>query len=276
MNNLKKVKTTLCLLIIFFLWQIVIPNAIADSTYTIYFYSYSAETNINNFGSLKKEFDTYLSKHGPYQLQPFSERETFENFISDKKDGVFLISSWHYKMLKATLPLKPVLVGVSKGKSIQKKILSTKKDIQVRADLSSQTIASAGSEEYTRNILRQIFGDEENIVESIRILTVPKEIDALMAVSFGMAKGALTTESSLDKLADMNPKQYEMLHKLAESEETLFPIVALPDSADDKVKALIIVLEEMGKNPEGQQKLKMLGLDGWKKLEASEKEVLNK
>jgi len=42
---------------------------------TVYFYS--SETNINNFKSLKMEFDKYLSRFGTYEFQPFSNREDF-------------------------------------------------------------------------------------------------------------------------------------------------------------------------------------------------------
>ena len=43
--------------------------ASADKT-TIYFYN--SETTINNFKSLKMEFDRYLGKFGPYAFQTFS------------------------------------------------------------------------------------------------------------------------------------------------------------------------------------------------------------
>ena len=70
-------------------------SAFAGNKLTIYFYN--PEININNFASLKKEFDTYLSAYGEYQLQPFSEREIFEKVAVSKNDGIFIISSWHYK-----------------------------------------------------------------------------------------------------------------------------------------------------------------------------------
>ena len=53
----------------------------AVSNATIYFYS--TETNINNFKSLKMEFDRYLSKLGSFEFQPFIAKETFEKHIKD-------------------------------------------------------------------------------------------------------------------------------------------------------------------------------------------------
>ena len=129
-------------------------TTLAGSRQTIYFYN--PEININNFASLKKEFDTYFSSYGEYQLQPFSEREIFEKVAVSKNDGIFIISSWHYKKLKETIPIEPVLVAVSKNKSTCRKILSAKKNINNLTSLKNSNIASASSEDYTRNIIKQM------------------------------------------------------------------------------------------------------------------------
>lgn len=250
-------------------------SAFAGNRLTIYFYN--PEININNFASLKKEFDTYLSAYGEYQLQPFSERGIFEKVAVSKNDGIFIISSWHYKKLKETMPIEPVLVAVSKNKSTCRKILSAKKNISNLTSLKNSNIASASSEDYTRNIIMQMIGDtSDGIVRSVKVLLVPKDIDALMSVGFGVAEAALTTENSFAKLAMINQKQYEMLKQLSVSEETLLPIVAVPKSLINECEQLLKVLEKMGMTPEGKNRLNMLGFDGWKVLSEQEKRILGK
>ncbi len=247
-------------------------NSTASSKYTIYFYN--PETNINNFASLKMEFDTYLSSRGPYQFQPFSDKDTFEKYIAQKRNCIFLISTWHFKSLREKCPMKPVLVGVLKGKSTQRKILLAKKNIKNLDLLVGGKVASAGSEDYTRNILIQMLGQKEKkLVDSMKVLIVPKDIDALMAVGFGMANSALAAESSVDKLSSINPKQYEMMKQLSASKETLLPILAIPKECDKDVEKLITIIEKMGELPDGKNKLKMLGLDGWKRLNESEMKI---
>ena len=87
---------------------------------TVYFYN--PETNINNFASLKSEFDKYLSDYGDLQFQPINDKNIFEKTVAEKRsDGVFMLSSWHYNSLKKEYPIEAVLVGVSKGKTTQKK-----------------------------------------------------------------------------------------------------------------------------------------------------------
>ncbi len=249
----------------------------AGNTYTIYFYN--PEININNFASLKTEFDKYLSIYGPFQFQPFSDRKTFEKFIVGRNDGVFLMSSWHFRQLKRKSPIdmEVELVGVSKGKATYKKILTTI-DIIIDVNLlKGKIVASSGNEDYTKNLLMQMLGEEKNdIVNSVKILTVPKDIDALMAVGYGMADSALTTENGLAKLATINPKQYGFLRPLAKSEEILLPIVAAPKHYDENIKLLLTVIENMEKVFDGKKNLRMLGVDGWKKVEELERILLEK
>ncbi|GJQ49055.1 MAG: hypothetical protein HKUEN01_14410 [Candidatus Kuenenia stuttgartiensis] len=247
----------------------------AEYKYTIYFYN--PETNINNFASLKKEFDLYLARFGGYQFQPFSEREIFEKLISEKKDGIFIISSWHYKQLKENISIEPILVAVSKNKSTCRRIFSTSRIINDISMLSGMNVASASSEDYTKNVLIQMFGENKGAVaSSIKILSVPKEIDALMSVGFGMADAAVTTDSSLAKLSVINRKLYDTLKQLLISNETLLPIVAVPKPQDENHKKLAKIIKDMEAAVEGKNKLSMLGFDGWKILNASEKEYLEK
>ncbi len=260
-----------CLLVSLLL--LTLFKAFSNSRYTIYFYN--PEININNFASLKSEFDKYLSDYGPFQFQPFSDRDTFEKFIVGKNDGVFLLSSWHYRYLVKKCPIESVFVGVSKGKSTHRKILLTNEGITSIDLLKGNIIASSGSEDYTKNILLQMLGKGGNsIVDSLKILTVPKDIDALMAVGFGMVNFALTTENSFTKLMIINPKQYKMQRQLAASKETLLPIVAAPKQSDEYIELLLSTIEKMGRMPEGRRNLRMIGLDGWKKLGKAEMVLL--
>ena len=272
----KKVYKKYQLLIAFCLLTCVLllttTKIFSDNTYTIYFYN--PETNINNFASLKTEFDKYLSNYGPFKFQPFSDRQSFEKFIVGRRDGVFVMSSWHFRQLKKLFPIDMYarLVGVSKGKATYEKILTAKNNI-INVDLlKGKIVASSGNEDYTKNILMQMHGEgKRNIVDSMKILTVPKDIDALMAVGYGMADSALTTENSLTKLAAINPKQYGFLRSLSKSEEILLPIVAAPKQSDKKIRMLLAIIEQMETVLDGKRKLKMLGVDGWKKVEKLER-----
>ena len=247
----------------------------ADPGNTIYFYN--PETNINNFASLKAEFDKYLLDYGDFQFQPINDGHIFEKIVEEKRSGVFMLSSWHYISLKKMFPIEAVLVGVSKGNTTHKKVLSASNDAIDLKSLKGKSVSSSGSERYTRSILIDILGKgEEDTVGSLRILTVPKDIDALMAVGFGVSDCSLTTEASLDNLSEINHKQSEMMKILAESDKQLLPIVAVFKHRNENIKLLLKYIEGMASKPEGVKNLKMLGLDGWKEVGEEERVFLDK
>ncbi|MCK4841134.1 MAG: hypothetical protein KAT04_04540 [Methylococcales bacterium] len=236
---------------------------------------YNPESNINNFVSLKISYDSYLSKFGDYRFQPFNKKELFEKAVLDNKDGVYLLSSWHFYFLRDMIDLQPILVGVLKGRSTQKKILTVKNNITDIAQLKGKTIACSGSAQYTRNILKEVLGGNNvSLLKTFKLILVPKDIDALMAVSFGMASAALTTERSLDNLAKINYKQYQSLKPLMASRQHYLALAALSPTTNKTTGEIIDILEKMGIHPEGETRLSMLGLDGWRRLSRQEQRLL--
>ena len=266
-----------CAVVLFFI-ILLLPyhagtTAFGESKCTIYFYN--PESNIDNYASLKTKFDLYLKKIGPYQFQPFSDRNTFENKTRGQHNCVFILSSWYYKELRDFTSLKPVLIGTLDGNSLQKKALIAKKHIDSLSMLKGSSIASSGSKEYTVKFLQSMLkGDDKNIPETLQILNVPKDIDALISVGFGLVKAALTTEYSIEMLADINNGLYKNLSVLAVYEKSLLPVVAIPSEYGKGTTELLEIIKNMGKTPEGKNNLQMFGIDGWKMLDESDWELL--
>ena len=259
---LVSVLAILCLLSCF-----VAPSSFGQTEKTTIFF-YSSETNINNFKSLKMEFDSYLNQFGAYEFQPFSEKQTFEEQIAQQQNCLILLSSWHYDTIRESFQLTPLLVGTRNGRTRQKRFLVTSgEDIDQNA-LKSGQIASAGSVQYTRMLLSDMLETSE-LIEELRILTVPKDIDALMSLGFGMAKGAITTDYSLEILARMNPVLHKRISVLAESQESRLLILAVPERCGGRAQQLAAIFQEMAADPDGRKKLRMLGLDGWRAFDAS-------
>lgn len=248
-------------------------TAFGESKCTIYFYN--PESNIDNYASLKTKFDLYLKKIGPYQFQPFSDRKTFENKTRGQHNCIFILSSWYYKELRNFTSLKPVLIGTLDGNSIQKKVLIAKKNIDSLSMLKGSSVASSGSKEYTVKFLQSMLtGNDKNIPETLQILNVPKDIDALISVGFGLVQAALTTEYSIEMLADINNGLYKNLSVLAVNEKSLLPVVAIPTEYGKGTTELLEIIKTMGEMPEGKSNLQMFGIDGWKMLDESDWELL--
>jgi hypothetical protein len=240
--------------------------AVTATPLTVFFYN--PETSVDNFAALKAGFDTFLSRQGNYSFQPFSDRATFEKTLQDKPAGVYMVSSWHYALLNEKIPLNPVLVGMARGEVAQRKALTSRQGVELAA-LREATVAGSGTEDYLRTLLGKMLADA-SLVSGLRLLTVPKDIDALMAVGFGMAQAAISSEASLNKLALVNARQHSQLRTLASSDKNLLLIAAIPRQARADNVPLIRIIESMNQQPEGETNLKMLGLDGWKRVETLE------
>jgi hypothetical protein len=246
-----------------------LDNALGDTRKIISFYN--PEANNSSFTSLKISYDTYLSKYTDFRLQPFKDRNTFEYFNSEKLNPVLLISSWHYQHLATELKsrIRPALIATYKGEITSQKILATKKSLHSLAELQGAVIASSADSTHTREMLDKLLGKHPpELLASIKILTVPKEIDALMSVAYGVVDAAITYESTLQKLSTFNPNQSAILHVLVRSDEILLPILFIPKTDSFVESGLVRIFEDMPKTQEGRQRLRMIGFDGWKNVDA--------
>jgi len=234
----------------------------AEEVITIYFYN--SEANINNFIPLVTGFDAFLSRLGSYRFQPFKERKTFEEEIRGKEKYLVLLSSQHYSEIHKNYDLKPMLVGVRKGRNNQKRILVCLNDVK---EINSGQLASAGDEGYTRTLLREMLPDKK-LAEAVRILTVPKEIDACLSVGFGVSSSALITENTLDTVKKTDPSLYSKLKILAEGKDSMLPILAVPEKFAGGAETLIKIIKSMP--AQGTDIIKMLDLDDWKAVEPSD------
>lgn len=239
----------------------------AASRHKLYFFN--PESNINNFSSLKSEFDAYLAPLGDYEFQPFSSRETFEHLLAQDAGAVLLLSGWHFERLRAHHAMKPVLVGSMDGKATQRRGLFVGRAVGGLDALKGQRIASAGNRDFTHSVLRQILEPQgaAPVLDSVKIIPVPKDIDALMAVAMGLAGAAVAADGSYERLKDLNPKHYQTLRRLGESEEMLRVIVAVREPAGETA-ALVKAMERMTTAPQGEYALQMIGINGWQRYDA--------
>lgn len=250
-----------CFLVLAYTGFGVTPFSRVAASEKIYIYFYSSETNINNYKLLKMEYDAYLSQYGPYEFQPFNDRQVFEDYIKSQKKYLVLISYWHFSLIAGTFSLEPVLVGQKDGKTYQRRMLISKGKQEIQT-LKTGPVASASSIQHTRSTLKEM-SEIDQYADAIRILTVPKDIDALMSVGFGMSKLALATENSLEKLKMLNPALFQQINVIASGKKHLLLVLSLPTSFSDESKNVVDVIYDMPEKPEGKKKMRMLGLDGW-------------
>jgi len=213
-------------------------------------YFYSTDININNFKSLKISFDRYIQDYGKYQFQPFSNKNTFEEQLK-YDDSVFILSSWHYKKISKKYNLEALLVAQKKGTITDTKILVGKKKSSVKG-----LVTSAYDISYTKELLSKL---TKNKIDNLPILIVPKEIDALMSVSFGMSDFALVSKDSLSFLQSVNPSLTKDFQIFSESEPK-FRMVLANNKIKKNKQEIVTMFNDMSKKPKGQNILEMMGI----------------
>ncbi len=212
-------------------------------------YLYAPSINTNNFKSIKVSFDTYLSKYGNYELQPFDDRDTFEEYIK-KGHAIVLLSSWHYYEIADKYHLQVRLVAQKNGFNTDNILLVGQRDNALEG-----IVTSAYNSSFTRKVLDIIAHSAE-----FSILRVPKEIDALMSVGFGMSRFALVSKESFSFLQTINPSLTRDLNIYFESEPQYRMFLATNTMNHETVN-LTAIFQEMDQSEDGKHILNLIGMD---------------
>ena len=223
---------------------------------------YNSEININNFVSIKVIYDKYLYRYGNVNFQPFDNKKIYEEtFRKTNLPTVLVISSWHFRSFSKKVSLLPLLVATRNGKTFFKKVLSVKKPFRELRDLAGKVVASASSVEHTRELLLKMLGkNRKDLLSTIRILTVPKDIDALLAVGYSIAHAAVTTQDSLKLLESINPGLKRKLETFSISGDILMPVLAIKKLGviGEPQKKIIQIMKEMKTSESGRESLSAL------------------
>ena len=225
---------------------------------------YSSDTNINNYKQLKIEFDKFFEKIGNYTFQPINDQNILKNQLKEKKYCMLIISSWYFNNLQNKLSLLPILIAHRKGDEKQQIILIRKKipgHDKNKFIFAKGNIASSMSKAYSTALLNKILIDHHDD-HVFNVLCVPKDIDALMAVGFGMSTYALSTYNSFHNLSKINPSLFNKLTCIGKKVDSALMICAV--LSQQKQKQLINALVHIDKIQEGKNAIKMLGIDGFK------------
>jgi hypothetical protein len=240
----------------------------ADAAHPKLFF-YSPDFSPGNFSVLTQAVDTYLREAGiETQFQAFVRFEDFRRELAAQHPDFIVVPDW--AATPACLGSQPVPLArpVRGGESVGRKALIARSTVARIADLRHASIAATvppGGTPIGSGLYR-IRSEHPGV----RIIQVPKEIDALLAVAFGQVDAAYVSTRQFDMFANVNPKLGGTLKEIGYAETTPFPLIYATASADpDEIAGIRKALAGVSAFGTGKRLVGLLGYDGWVVLEGS-------
>lgn len=231
---------------------------------------FDPDANYSAIETIMGLFNRFLASSGlqGLSLQPVQSVERFEELLRARETRFALVSAAYVKAATGQL-LRPLLVPTHGGEVFYSKALfDTRQGTATSKSLDGKTIAVtlAGGDPHVG--IKTVLGRLKNegvSVEGCRIIPVPKDLDALLALSFGQVDAALVAPLSVEVMRRINPAAVKRLRKLHEAKPVLRPplcqVAERPSSGE--VRALLEALGKMARNELGRKALDFLGIDGW-------------
>lgn len=229
-------------------------------------YFFSPDWRPPDFGKLTVAVEAALGPtEGPLAFQAFTRYEDFKKQVLVKPPIFMLAPSWLEDPANNDLglALRVVARPQRRGKTSYRKAVMTRPGVDSLEDLARGTVAATlysmgpGS---TSSVLDtfHLAGD------AARVVAVPKDVDALLALNFGQVDAALVTSEQYDIFARSSPSEASRLRVLAFSHEIpLPPVFACGDTDDATSRHLAATLVALASWQPGRDLLAMLGFDGF-------------
>jgi hypothetical protein len=224
---------------------------------------YDPDANYTDMAAISTAFAGVLDRlDDGWSFQAVQQREAFE-LLASRPEAEFAFVSTAYLRGAPSIKLTPLLVPSSQGDIYYRKQLVGKGQATTH-DLVGKNIAVSGQADDVAVHELTTLGIADPL-----LLAVPKDVDALMALYFGQADGALVTPSSIEVFRRVNPKAVAAFRVVLETKKILrSPFCALEHASKDSQATIVRVLAHLADTPEGRSIMRYVAFDGWVRFEA--------
>jgi ABC-type amino acid transport substrate-binding protein len=234
----------------------------ADAAHAKLFF-FSPDFSPGNLSILTQAVDAYFREAGTEtRFQAFVRFEDFRRELAAQQPDFIVVPDWAATPACLGFDLVPLAKPVRGGESVGRKALIARSGVRSIAELRNASVAAtvppAGSAPGSGldRIRRENPG--------VRIIQVPKEIDALLAVAFGQVDAAYVSTRQFDMFANVNPKLGTTLTEIGYAETMPFPLIYSTANADaDEIALLRKAIAGVSTTGTGKRLVGLLGYDGW-------------
>ncbi|HET6346153.1 MAG TPA: PhnD/SsuA/transferrin family substrate-binding protein [Myxococcota bacterium] len=249
-----------CLLLI---GAVTLPAAASASPRQVLLYD--PDANLSDIVEIAAAFSRYLQRTGEnWTFQAVQRRDTFEALLKEPGSEYAIVSA-AYLRTAAEANMTPLLVPADHGDVYYRKQLVTAAKVDARA-LSGRNIAVSGAGDERSAETQAVLADLARAgVAKPLLVSLPKDIDALMALYFGQVDAALVVPHSIEVMRRISPKAVASLEVLHETRKMLrSPLCVVGKISGDKQKEpLVQYLQGMAADPDGKEIMRRMAFDAW-------------
>ena len=230
---------------LFFILFILEASKIFPSFRTFVF---NPESQISRSRYIKKMFEAQCRKLGiSCEMQLFAKSVDFDKIVRIQKPDMAIVASYYFNFKRKEFQWKPIFSGFSGKKSGFKKVLYAKGTKRLRSIRYVSSVALGAN---------AINPEEQKLINSIGrkkifVITVSKEIDAIIGLALSQVDGAIVSRRTVQLLKRINPKIARPLRPIKTLPTILYPkIVIFPfaKNRENSVREIKKVLQSFKKD----------------------------
>lgn len=234
-------------------------------------YYYYPDSPPLNHQALKKEIETIFARADmPMVFQPFSHIADLERLLIEMTPAFLLVPKDYARHYQARFNANPSLNSLRAGSLSYEKVLLYSSKLNFSLDkLAGSTIAMTNTAPDGYDLLKKLAKDAPGLdCSKSRIVHVPQDADAILALALGEVDLALVTKINLNLIKDFSADLEKQLIQFPKSIEVPMPVLCSMDgktSPEELDKLLKILLPD---NEELSEKLNLdiLQISGWQKI----------
>lgn len=235
------------------------------------FYFFNPDSSQSNLSRLKREMDSALALLDfPVKFQSFVHLNDFQRQMREKKPALLFVPEWFLRRHGSDFRLRPLLRSIYQGADSYRKVLLVARDTAAdAAPARSKTLAmtTLGPDE-TATLDKIPLTGNTLPANSLNVIHVPKDSDALFALALRQVDLALISRLNLDALAAQNPNLVKLVRPVAETAPIPNPLLCYVEGSmdADKLRAVTALFRNITQKATGSNVLEMLHIDEWQKI----------
>ncbi|MBU0730866.1 MAG: PhnD/SsuA/transferrin family substrate-binding protein [Proteobacteria bacterium] len=204
-------------------------------------------------------------------FQPFIHLIDLERKIKDSGPSFLIVPQWYIDDFGRANGFEPIITPAFKGAVTYNKTLLISKDSGIGVkDLRNRSLAMTSmGHEGEKKINTLLFPGMNLKAETINLVIVPKDTDALFALALGQVDAALVNKESFDRINSLNQKILQPLISLIDSEDIPMPVLCYRKGAvsEEDLKILIGIFTDKENILFPKKIMEMLNIDEWRKIQ---------